>query len=67
VANVKWEINNLLGQAAGTCVINEDQMLACPRMIDPNESKKAGDMIVGDCFHLGNSRAITYVIAAIVA
>jgi hypothetical protein len=65
VASIKWTINNTLGIEAGTVSVDEDQMLKCPRMVDQSESKRAGDMVVGDCFHLGNSRSVTYVIATI--
>ena len=66
MANVNWTITNTLGKPAGTVSVDEDQMLKCPRMVDAGESVRAGDMIVGDCFHLGNNRALTYVIATIV-
>ena len=66
MANIKWEVTNTLGMPGPTVSGDGDAMLKCPRMIDQSGSKRAGDMVVGDCFHLGNSRAITYVIAAIV-
>lgn len=65
MANVKWTIENTLGVNAGILSVDEDSMFSCPRITDSSESKRAGDMIVGDCFHLGNSRALTYVISTI--
>jgi hypothetical protein len=67
MANVEWEVTNVLGLGDVTVSVDEDSMLKCPRMVDPSESKRAGDMIVGDCFHLGNGRSVTYVIATVVA
>ena len=55
MANVEWEVTNALGQAAGTTSVDEDQMMNVPHGTDQSKTKRAGDMIAGDCFKFGRS------------
>lgn len=63
MANVNWSIKNTQGTPAGNSSVDEDQMMRVPHSIDPSETKRAGDMIAGDCFWFG--RNIVYVIAEV--
>ena len=65
MANVEWEINNALGQAVGVSAVDEDQTMKVPSSTDTSESKRAGDMIVGD--RVCHGRSVIYEITTIVA